>query len=475
MANLRFYNTLTRRKEPFTPLDSAHIRIYACGPTVYDRIHIGNARPVVLFDVLVRLLRHHYSRVTYVRNITDIDDKINAKAAEDGVNIRDLTKETTAAFHQDCQGLGALPPDAEPRATDHIDDMIAMIATLIDKGHAYSAEGHVLFEVSSMKNYGQLSRRSLDEMIAGARVDVAPFKRDAADFVLWKPSTRTQPGWDSPWGYGRPGWHIECSAMSAALLGEVFDIHAGGLDLIFPHHENEIAQSCCAHGQDMMAKTWMHNGYVTVAGEKMSKSLGNFTTVADLLKTHQGEAIRYALLAAHYRTPLDFSENGVVDAKLALDRLYRAAESKTKGATTNAKLDQKVMEALGDDLNTPKALARLHELARLANRGDADAALSLKVSGRLMGLLTKDSDSWFRYPDIDADDAIINAQIDFLQTTEESKNSAINSRIIQQLIDMRQEAKEENNFTRADSIRNRLAKYGIVLEDTPHGTTWRRK
>lgn len=446
MTSLNFYNTLTRQKEAFEPLDPDHILIYACGPTVYDRIHVGNARPVVLFDVLVRLLRHHYDRVTYVRNITDVDDKINARAAEEGISIRELTEGTTRAFHEDCAALGSARPDAEPRATDHIDDMITMITTLIDKGHAYAAEGHVLFHVASMEDYGQLSRRSLDELIAGARVDVAPFKRDASDFVLWKPSREGQPGWDSPWGVGRPGWHIECSAMSAAFLGETFDIHAGGLDLIFPHHENEIAQSRCAHGHDMMAKTWMHNGYVTVDGEKMSKSLGNFTTVAEVLANHKGEAIRYALLTAHYRAPLDFSVNGVKEAKSALDTLYRAA----LGASDDGVPDDGVLAALADDLNTPNALARLHELARMANKGDDAAKSALKASAKLLGLLCEDSSTWFKGEG--GDDAAIDAAIA-----------------------ARQAAKANRDFAEADRIRDDLAAQGILLEDGPEGTIWRRK
>ena len=446
MTGLKFHNTLKREKQVFTPLDESHIRIYACGPTVYDRIHVGNARPVVLFDVLVRLLRHHYPKVTYVRNITDVDDKINARAAEQGISIADLTKDTTKAFHQDCAALGAAEPDIEPRATDHISQMIEMITTLIDKGHAYAAEGHVLFQVSSMDDYGQLSRRSLDELIAGARVEIAPFKKEAADFVLWKPSDDNQPGWDSPWGRGRPGWHIECSAMSAEYLGQEFDIHAGGLDLIFPHHENEIAQSRCAHGSKVMASYWMHNGYVTVDGEKMSKSLGNFTTVADVLEKHPGEAMRYALMTAHYRAPLDFSMSGVAEAKSALDTLYRAVTD----AADDGELDQGVLAALGDDLNTPKALARMHELARQANKGDRAAASSLKASARLMGLLQADSTSWFQ-GDAGEDDAGILA--------------AIAARI---------EAKKNKDFAEADRIRDDLAARGIALEDGPDGTIWRR-
>jgi cysteinyl-tRNA synthetase len=446
MAELFFHNTLKRSKEAFIPIDDQHIRIYACGPTVYDRIHVGNARPVVLFDVLVRVLRHHFPKVTYVRNITDVDDKINARAAEERVSIRQLTEETTKAFHDDCAALGAMTPDIEPRATEHIDAMITMINTLIEKGHAYEAEGHVLFHVSSMADYGQLSRRSLDELIAGARVEVAPFKREPSDFVLWKPSSNDQPGWESPWGRGRPGWHIECSAMSAAYLGEEFDIHAGGLDLIFPHHENEIAQSCCAHGTAMMARFWMHNGYVTVDGEKMSKSLGNFTRVADVLAKYPGEAMRYALMTAHYRAPLDFSLAGVAEAKSALDTLYRAAAN----ATEEGSVDDGVLSALGDDLNTPNALARLHELARQANKGDAQAAANLKMSARLMGLLQAESSAWFQGGAGD-DDVDINAAIT-----------------------ARNEAKARKDYVEADRIRDDLMANGIALEDGPEGTIWRR-
>jgi len=445
MAVLHFHNTLSRKKEIFTPLDAENIRIYACGPTVYDRIHVGNARPLVVFDLLVRVLRRLYPKVTYARNITDVDDKINARAAEEGITIRDLTARTIEAFHSDCVALGVLAPDIEPRATDHIAEMIAMIERLIAGGHAYEAEGHVLFHVSSMDNYGRLSRRSRDELIAGARVEVAPFKKDAADFVLWKPSAEDQPGWDSPWGRGRPGWHIECSAMSAAYLGESFDIHAGGLDLIFPHHENEIAQSCCAHDTDIMAEVWMHNGYVTVDGEKMSKSLGNFTTVADVLARYPGEAARYALMTAQYRAPLDFSMAGVAEAKASLDTLYRSAGDAGAGL-----VDDEVMAALADDLNTPLALARLHELARMANKGDTLAAGALKASAQMMGLLASDPDSWFRGDDADE--------------TE-----------IQAAISARAEAKKVRNFAEADKIRDDLASRGILLEDTPDGTIWRRE
>ena len=312
--SLVVYNTLSREKEPFAPIDPAHVRMYVCGPTVYDYVHIGNARPVVAFDVLYRLLKRRYPRVTYVRNITDIDDRIMVRAADNKETIEALTTRTADAYRSDMRRLGALPPDIEPRATEYVAEMVAMIERLVAKGHAYAAEGHVLFSVPSMDDYGRLSRRDRDELVAGARVEVAPYKKDAADFVLWKPSTDQQPGWPSPWSRGRPGWHIECSAMSAKHLGETFDIHAGGLDLIFPHHENEIAQSRCAFGQPMMARYWMHNGFLNISGEKMSKSLGNFLTVHELLDQYPGEAIRLLLLSAHYRQPLDFTQDGLVRA-----------------------------------------------------------------------------------------------------------------------------------------------------------------
>ena len=441
---LSFYNTLARARQDFVPVDPDHIRLYACGPTVYDRIHVGNARPLVVFDVLVRLLRHQFPKVTYARNITDVDDKINARAAEEGITIAALTAETIATFHEDCAALNVAAPDIEPRATDHIAEMISMISTLIDKGHAYEAEGHVLFHVRTMPQYGALSRRSPDELLAGARVEIAPYKKDAGDFVLWKPSAADQPGWDSPWGRGRPGWHIECSAMSAAYLGEQFDIHAGGLDLIFPHHENEIAQSCCAHDTDVMARFWMHNGYVTVDGEKMSKSLGNFTTVADVLADLPGEAVRLALLSAHYRAPLDFSRKAVAEAKSALDSLYRAAAD-----AEASDIDADFLAVLGDDLNTPNAIARLHELARDANKGDAAAAGRLKASAAMLGLLEGDAEAWFKGDG--SDEAEILAAID-----------------------ARLAARKNRDFAEADRIRDDLAARGILLEDTPEGTIWRR-
>ena len=455
MSKIQLYNTLSRQKELFTPLDPSHIRVYACGPTVYGRIHVGNARPIVVFDVLVRVLRRLYDRVTYVRNITDVDDKINDRAAANGQSIDELCADTIVSFHADTAALGAVPPDVEPRATHHIDQMIAMISLLIDKGHAYAADGHVLFQVSTMPHYGALSKRSMEDMIAGARVEVAPYKRAPEDFILWKPSTASQPGWDSPWGRGRPGWHIECSAMAKAYLGEVFDIHAGGLDLIFPHHENEIAQSCCAHGTSHMARYWLHNGFVTMNDEKMSKSLGNIITVAEATARYRPEVLRAALLSAHYRAPLDLSENAMQDAQNSLDRLYRAAGT---AKPSDMALDDAFMACLCDDLNTPAAMARLHELARLANKGDQAAAAALKSSAELIGLLRDTADDWAK-----AGSAV-----------GDSDDTKLDDAIIDAEIAARNAARAARDFATADAIRDRLAAARIILEDGQDGTGWRR-
>ncbi|HYH19240.1 MAG TPA: cysteine--tRNA ligase [Azospirillum sp.] len=454
---LDLYNTLTRRKERFEPLKPDTVGMYVCGPTVYDTAHIGNARPVVVFDVLYRLLKRLYAQVTYVRNITDVDDKIIDRSRESGEPIEALTERTARLYHEDMGALNALRPDVEPRATHHIAQMIAMIQRLIDTGHAYAAEGHVLFSVPSMAEYGQLSRRSVDELIAGARVEVAPYKRDAQDFVLWKPSAPEQPGWDSPWGRGRPGWHIECSAMSQEHLGATFDIHGGGLDLIFPHHENEIAQSRCAHGTPHMARYWVHNGFVTVEGEKMSKSLGNFFTVHDLLDEYPGEAIRLTLLSAHYRQPLDFTRDGLRQAKGALDRWYGALRGEP--APIGGELPFDVLAALEDDLNTPLAISHLHELAGAVNKATdpvvkAAGKGALLAAGRAMGLLEQDPEAWFRWAPKGA------AQLD--------------DAAIEQLIADRQAARKGRDFAEADRIRKALLDQGIVLEDGPGGTTWKR-
>lgn len=441
--SLVVYNTLSREKEPFVPLDAGHVRLYVCGPTVYDYVHIGNARPVVVFDTLYRLLKRRYPRVTYVRNITDIDDRIIVRAADNGESIEALTDRTTDAYQGDMRRLGALAPDVEPRATRYVAEMVDMISRLIANGHAYAAEGHVLFSVPSMDDYGRLSRRSRDELIAGARVDVAPYKKDPADFVLWKPSTDAQPGWASPWGRGRPGWHIECSAMSARHLGETFDIHAGGLDLIFPHHENEIAQSRSAFGHPFMATYWMHNGFLNISGEKMSKSLGNFFTVHELLDQYPGEAIRLLLLSAHYRQPLDFTHEGLTQAKATLDRWYGALRG--KDATAAASVPKPVEDALNDDLNTPMAIGAIHQLVDPAE---------LRAGANALGLLQQDAEAWFRWTPAGS-----------LGPTDAEIDAAIAAR---------QAARKARDFKESDRIRDDLKAKGVILEDGPKGTTWKR-
>ncbi len=436
---IRLYDTMAREKRDFVPLDPKRVTMYVCGPTVYNRAHIGNARPAVVFDVLARLLRHQYggNGLVYARNVTDVDDKINAAAAAEGVDISVIAGRYEQHYLEDMGALGIAPPTVAPRATAHLAEMIGMIERLIANGHAYAAEGHVLFDVASDPDYGQLSRRTREAMQAGARVEVAPFKRDPADFVLWKPSSADLPGWDSPWGRGRPGWHIECSAMIEKHLGETIDIHAGGQDLIFPHHENEIAQSRCAHHGAPLARYWMHNGFVSMDAEKMSKSIGNVVTVADLLAAeHRGETLRLALLSAHYRQPLDWNAALLEQSKATLDRLYRAKD----GADAMAgEPDPAVVAALADDLNTPLALSRL---------GGIDDPAVLTASAGLLGLLEQSADQWFRG---DGDDSAIEAAIA-----------------------ARNEARKARNFAEADRIRDALKDQGIELEDGPQGTTWRR-
>uniref|UniRef100_A0A8J4H9W6 Cysteine--tRNA ligase n=1 Tax=Acidicaldus sp. TaxID=1872105 RepID=A0A8J4H9W6_9PROT len=454
MPELYLHNSLTRRAERFVPLDPGNVRMYVCGPTVYDRAHIGNARPAVVFDVLARLLRQLYPRLTYVRNVTDVDDKINARAAENHEPITALTSRTLDDYHQDMAALGVAPPDVEPRATDHVGEMIALITRLIEGGHAYEADGHVLFAVASFPQYGRLSGRSAAELRAGARVEVAPYKRDAGDFVLWKPSPPELPGWDSPWGRGRPGWHIECSAMSWRYLGTDFDIHGGGGDLLFPHHENEVAQSCCAFPGSHFARTWVHNGMLLVNGEKMSKSLGNIITVADLLARVPGEAVRFALLRTHYRGVLDFSARALRDSYDELSRFYRALQRNPVRHDDSTEIPEGVMAALCDDLNTPRAIAEMHKLADAALAGDLEAARGLRAGGNLLGVLwLENPDAWFQMPLLD----------------ESLGADAIAARIAE-----RAQARREKNFARADEIRAELAAHGVVLEDGPAGTTWRR-
>ncbi len=443
MRTLTLHNSLSRRRETLVPIDPTHVRMYACGPTVYDRAHIGNARPEVVNDVLVRLLRHLFARVTYVRNITDIDDKINARAAATGQTIGEVTQRTLADYHTDLAALGVIPPDVEPHATGHIPEMVALIERLIASGHAYPAEGHVLFAVASYPDYGTLSGRSPDELLAGARVDVAPFKRDPGDFVLWKPSTPDLPGWDSPWGRGRPGWHIECSAMAWRYLGPSFDLHAGGADLLFPHHENERAQSCCAFPGSSFARIWIHNGMVRIDGQKMSKSLGNFLTIRDALARAPGEVIRLLLLRTHYRAPLDFTEHALEEARRELDRFYRALGPGAAPGDAPAA----VVDALCDDINTPLAIAELRRLADAALAGDTDAAAGLRAGAAMLGLLGADPAAWFR--------------------------QGVDASVVEAAIAERLAARKARDFTRADAIRNRLAAEGIILEDGPAGTTWR--
>lgn len=434
---IRLYDTLSREKREFVPLNKERITMYVCGPTVYGRAHIGNARPAVLFDTLARLIRHEYGEksLVYARNVTDVDDKIIASAEAEGVDPAVITDRYERHYLEDMRALGVRDPDIAPHATREIGQMIGLISRLIEHGNAYEAQGHVLFSVPSDPDYGILSKRDRDAMIAGARVEVAPYKRDPADFVLWKPSAEGVIGWDSPWGRGRPGWHIECSAMIHAHLGETIDIHGGGLDLIFPHHENEIAQSRCANHGLPLARFWVHNGFVDMGAEKMSKSLGNIVTPADLLAAgHRGETLRLALLSAHYRQPLPWTETLVAQAKATLDRLYRAA-----GEGEGGEVDEGVLDALRDDLNTPLALSRLSAL-----EGDR-----LKASARLLGLLESSAADWFQ-GDVDA--------------------SSIERRIAE-----RAEAKKNRDFAKADQIRDELKAEGIILEDGPAGTTWRRE
>jgi cysteinyl-tRNA synthetase len=473
MAELSLHDSAARTRRRFEPLDPQHVRLYVCGPTVYDLAHLGNARPVVVFDVLARLLRRLYPHVTYARNITDVDDKINARARESGEPIAAITARTTADFHADMAALGALPPDVEPRATGHIAEMIALIERLIANGHAYAADGHVLFSVPSFANYGKLSGRSPDELLAGARVDVAPYKRDAGDFVLWKPSDADTPGWESPWGRGRPGWHIECSAMSWKHLGESFDIHGGGHDLIFPHHENEVAQSVCAFPGAAFARYWMHNGMLLVDGEKMSKSLGNFLTVRDILKKGPwaGEAFRLLLLRTHYRQSLDFTEAGLDEAKAELDDHYAmlARASDLSADEASAEMAAWVLEPLLDDLNTPLALARLRDLRTLANALTVGGSPNVVLER--MGL--RDA------PEIGAVVAAFREAAGVLGVTQSNpahwlQGDGDDAAAIEAAIAARLAARQAKNWAEADRIRDDLKAQGIILEDGAGGTTWKR-
>lgn len=456
---MKLFNSLSGKKQPFSPSDPSRVTMYVCGPTVYDYAHIGNARPAVVFDVLFRMLRHEFGQVVYARNITDIDDKIIKAAADQGIPIDDITSRYAQAYNDDMAALNVLPPTIEPRATGHVDDMLRMIARLIDKGAAYEADGHVLFHVPACKSYGALSRRSREDMIDGARVEVAPYKRDPADFVLWKPSTPEQPGWESPYGRGRPGWHTECAVMIKEHLGATIDIHGGGQDLKFPHHENELAQSLCAHDGAPLARFWLHNGFLDVEQEKMSKSIGNVLLPHDLIKNVPGEAIRYALLSAHYRKPLNWTSSGLSRAKHALDRLYRTISTLPgpDAPETEAKPPESVRKALLDDINTPKAQATLFDLARQANSSaDEEERAAIKqdmlAAGHLLGLLQQDPESW-------------------LQSV--GKETEIDRDEIERLLQKRRTARAEKDFERADLIRDQLEAEGVLLEDGPDGTRWR--
>ena len=456
--SLSLYNSMTRSKQPFQPIDSERVTMYVCGPTVYNRVHIGNARPAVVFDTLYRLLMSLYPNVQYARNITDIDDKIMKTAAELGEDISVLSTRYAEAYFDDMQALNNLPPTIVPYATQHIPEMIDMISRLVAKEHAYESEGHVLFAVRSMADYGKLSGRSLDDMLAGARVEVASYKKYAGDFVLWKPSADDEPGWDSPWGRGRPGWHLECSAMIEKHLGDSIDIHGGGQDLIFPHHENEIAQSCCAHDGKPFANVWMHNGFINIEGEKMSKSLGNFRMVNDLLEQYPGEVLRYVILSAHYRSEQHFGKDLLDSAWRSLDALYGFLRTQVGVESADVEIaDTHAYAALLDDLNTPVAISELHKLAREMNAADGDALAAAKgrllaVAG-LMGLLQQDPEQWF---------------------THSRGGSDISAEEIEVLIAKRNQAKADKDYAGADGVREELKAMGVVLEDSREGTKWRR-
>jgi cysteinyl-tRNA synthetase len=457
--SLTLYNTMSAKKELFEPLVPETVTLYVCGPTVYNLAHIGNARPVVVFDTLFRLLQTHYDKVVYARNITDVDDKIIKAAREGKCSIESITSEFIAKYREDMAELNALQPTLEPQATHNIDAMITLTCTLIEKGHAYESEGHVLFAVESMEDYGKLSKRTLDDMLAGARVKVADYKRHPGDFVLWKPAAEEDPGWDSPWGRGRPGWHLECSAMIREHLGDTIDIHGGGRDLIFPHHENEIAQSRCAHGGDYV-RYWMHNAYLDIDGEKMSKSLGNFRTVRDLLSSYRGEVLRFALLSAHYRSPLNFSVELLEQARTTLDSLYSTLRDvQDVEVDVEISLAQEPFYlALNDDLNTPIAIAEIHSLAKQLHKATEKEKPAFKArmlaAGNLLGILEQDASEWLQGA---------------------ASSDAVSAEDIEALITERQEAKLAKNYARADEVREELLAQGVVLEDSREGTQWKRK
>ncbi len=460
MVEIYLHNTLKRRKEKFVPFDCSNVRMYVCGPTVYDRAHLGNAKTPVTFDVLFRLLRHVYGaeHVTYVSNITDVDDKILNKHKETGKSIREITEQTYQWYIDDMDKLNVMAPDYRPRATEYIDEMIELVKLLLANGHAYEASGHVLFSVDSMPGYGYLSGRSMKEMLAGARIEIADYKKNPADFILWKPSEPGQPGWNSPWGYGRPGWHLECSAMSSKLLGDSFDIHGGGSDLIFPHHENECAQSLCAHPHSKFAQYWVHSGMLMVDGVKMSKSLGNFYTIDQVLEKAPAEALRLLFLTTHYHQPFNFTFEGLAQAKATLDKFYNALLRVKDVPAAEEAADERVVAALADDLNTPLALTYLHEITNALNKAETENEQA-RLKGRLLaaagllGLLWQNPESWFK-------SGIANGGLDA---------ASIEAKIAERVA-----AKKNKDYALADKIRNELKEQGIILEDTPSGTTWKK-
>ncbi|MCX7554835.1 cysteine--tRNA ligase [Marinicella sp. S1101] len=457
---LYLHNTLSGNKEQFKPIDPNRVTMYLCGPTVYNYAHIGNARPAVVFDVLNRLLRHHYPHVVFARNITDIDDKINNSAKALNCDIKDISSKYAAAYNEDLKALGVLMPDIEPHATDHLVEMIDMIEVLIEKGHAYESEGHVLFDVTTYDKYGKLSNRSLDDMLAGARVEVASYKRNPGDFILWKPSDDSLPGWDSPWDRGRPGWHIECSAMAAKHLAETIDIHCGGKDLIFPHHENEVAQSCCANNTQNFANYWVHNGFITMSDQKMSKSLGNIQLIREVLAEIGGEVARWVLLSAHYRQSVDWTPETVAQASKTIDRIYSTLRDVADlELDASMPVDAEILSALDDDINTPKAFARINQLAKqLANAEGDELKTRLKStllnSAALLGVLQTDPEAWFAQKQSGGED--IKEQVE-------------------QLIAARNQARADKDWAKSDEIRDELDALGVVLEDSPEGTRWSMK
>ena len=457
---LHLHNSLSGKKELFTPIDPKRVTMYLCGPTVYNYAHIGNARPAVVFDVLNRLLRHHYPHVVFARNITDIDDKINTFAKENNCSIQEVSSKYAAAYNEDLQSLGVMMPDIEPYATDHVPEMITMITDLIEKGHAYESESHVLFDVTTYERYGKLSKRSLDDMLAGARVEVASYKRNPGDFILWKPSDATLPGWDSPWGRGRPGWHIECSAMAAKHLAPTIDIHCGGKDLLFPHHENEIAQSCCANDTHNFANYWVHNGFITMSEQKMSKSLGNIQLIREVVAKVKGEVARWVLLSAHYRQSVDWTTETVTQAERTIDRIYTTLrDAQSTETNTKIDIDDEFLAALDDDINTPKAFARVNQLAKLlANANSNDNKIQLKSTllkcCELLGVLQNDPEAWF---------------------AQKQAGGADIKEQVEQLIIERAQARTDKNWNRSDEIRDELDALGVVLEDSPEGTRWTMK